>query len=62
MKQYKCTKCGSKDLFLRKSGCNTALYCGDCGAWLKWVGKKERPLVERFIESQSEGDNHNISL
>lgn len=55
MKQYECTKCRSKDLFLRKSGSNTGLYCGDCGAWLKWVGKKELPLVERFIESYRNG-------
>lgn len=51
MKEYKCTKCGSNDLFLKKSGNNTGLYCGDCGAWLKWVGKREMALVERFIES-----------
>ena len=52
MRMYECPKCGSKDLFLRKSGNNTGLYCGDCGAWIKWVGKKEIPLVERFIESR----------
>lgn len=52
MRMYECPKCGSKDLFLRKSGNNTGLYCGDCGAWIKRVGKKEIPLVERFIESR----------
>ncbi len=52
MRMYECPKCGSKDLFLRKSGNNTGLYCGDCGAWIKWAGKKEIPLVERFIESR----------
>ena len=55
MKQYECTKCGSKDLFLRKSGRNTGLYCGNCGVWLKCVGKKELPLVKRFIENHSKG-------
>ena len=53
MKQYSCPKCGSKDLFLKESGNHTGLYCGDCGSWLKWVSKKEKPLVERFIEKES---------
>ena len=26
------------------------MYCSDCSAWLKWVGKKEIPLVEKWIE------------
>lgn len=30
------------------------LYCGDCGAWLKWISKKELPLVERFLKNNKE--------
>lgn len=41
MKQYECKKCGSKDLFFRKSGNNTGLYCGDCGQRLKWEEQYE---------------------
>ncbi len=52
MKTYVCDKCGSIDLFLEEKGRHTGLYCGDCGAWLKWVGKKEIPLVKRFIEAR----------
>lgn len=50
MKEYSCNKCGSTDLFIKKSGNNVGLYCGDCGSWIKWVSKKELLLVERFIE------------
>ncbi len=60
MKMYECPKCKSKDLFLRESGTQKGLYCGDCGAWIKWVGKKELPLVERFIEEN--GGNHNADI
>lgn len=52
MKEYECPKCQSKDLFTKKEGNATGLYCGDCGKWIKWVGKEELRLVERFIESQ----------
>lgn len=53
MKEYSCPKCGSKDLFLRASGNNNGLYCGDCGAWIKWISKKELQLVERFLEHEN---------
>lgn len=47
MKQYRCTTCGSKNLFLKKLGRNIILYCDDCGTWLNWnMVKKERPLVK----------------
>jgi transcription elongation factor Elf1 len=55
MKEYSCPKCNSTDLFIRKSGNNTGLYCGDCGAWIKWIGKKEIPLVERFLNFDFSG-------
>lgn len=54
MKEYSCPKCNSTDLFIRKSGNNTGLHCGDCGAWIKWIGKKEIPLVERFLKQHKE--------
>lgn len=46
MKEYKCPKCNSKNLFVKKVGNNTGLYCGDCGAWIKWVGKNELRIFE----------------
>lgn len=51
MKEYSCPKCESKDVFIDDRGEQKALICGDCGRWIKWVGKKELPLVNRFIES-----------
>lgn len=54
MKTYCCEKCESIDVFIDDRGNQKALMCGDCGAWLKWIGKKELPLVKRFIESNKE--------
>lgn len=54
MKNYVCHKCGSVDVFIDERGVQKALICGDCGAWLKWIGKKELPLVERFLKSNEE--------
>ena len=66
MKEYYCNKCGSADVFIDDRGNQKALMCGDCGMWLKWVGKKELPLVERYIKSKSHGkescDNHKETL
>lgn len=50
MESYVCKKCGSVDVFLKSNGTQTGLYCRDCDTWLKWVGKKEIPLVEKWIE------------
>lgn len=57
MKNFSCPKCGSEDLFLRKSGNNMGLYCGDCGKWIKWVNKNERTIIEKYIEMRSRGIN-----
>lgn len=54
MKIYCCDKCGSLDVFIDDRGNQKALMCSDCGKWIKWVSKKELPLVERFIESNQE--------
>lgn len=54
MKTYCCSKCGSIDVFIVDRGSQKALMCGDCGIWLKWISKKELPLIERFINSNKE--------
>lgn len=41
MYQNCCKKCGSTDLYIDQNGNNTGLYCSDCGAWIKWLSKKE---------------------
>lgn len=58
MKNYACKKCGSMDLFIKQNSGQTGLYCGDCGGWIKWVGKSELPIVEKFIEEQKEDINN----
>lgn len=47
MKEFECSKCHSKDVFISKSGNNTGLYCGDCGKWITWLNKDQLRLVER---------------
>lgn len=53
MTTFCCKKCGSLDLFTKESGTQTGLYCKDCGAWLKWLGKEELRLVELQLAMQN---------
>lgn len=46
MYQNCCKKCGSLDLHTEIKGGNTGLYCSDCGAWIKWLGKDELRAFE----------------
>ena len=62
MKSYACTKCGSVDVFIKDRGNQKALICGDCGSWLKWIGKAELPLVERYIENNSDIEKVEINI
>lgn len=62
MKSYACTKCGSTDVFINDRGSQKALICGDCGAWLKWIGKAELLLVERYIASNSDIEKIEINI
>ena len=45
-----CRKCKSKNLVLIKKGSQVGLYCKDCFAWQKWVGKKELTVTEKIYE------------
>lgn len=49
MYQNSCKKCGSISLHTEVKGNNTGLYCNDCGAWVKWLGKDE---LRAFKHSQ----------
>ena len=62
MKSYACTKCGSTDVFIDDRGTQKALICGDCCAWLKWIGKAELPLVKRYIEVNSDIEKNEINI
>ena len=46
MYQNCCKKCGSIDLHTEVKGSNTGLYCNECGAWVKWLGKDELRAFE----------------
>jgi len=50
MYQNCCTKCGSTELHTAPKGNNTGLYCSDCGAWVKWLGKDELRAFEHTKE------------
>lgn len=47
---FKCRKCESENLFTEKSGNNIGLYCSNCGAWQKWLGKDELRVFEHSKE------------
>ena len=57
MYQNCCTKCGSIALHTEVKGNNTGLYCDDCGAWIKWLGKDE---LRAFKHSQKEEEKNVI--
>ena len=40
-----CRKCSGMGFFLQQHGMQVGMYCDNCGAWLKWVGKKD---IESF--------------
>lgn len=58
MYQNCCKKCGSILLHTEVKGSNTGLYCDDCGAWVKWLGKDE---LRAFEHSQKEKCNNESS-
>lgn len=50
MKLFACEKCGSLDVYTKKNGSATGLYCGDCGKWIKWLNKEDKILFEKQKE------------
>lgn len=75
MYQNYCKKCRSTSLHTEVKGNNTGLYCDDCGAWQRWLGKdelrafefsmrkatkEERDSVNRYIESISKSTGVNF--
>lgn len=40
--------------FIKQKGNNTGLYCGDCGAWIKWLNKDEINLYEHENKKSNE--------
>lgn len=60
MKEFKCTKCNSSDVFISKSGNNVGLYCDDCGAWLKWLGKDELRAFEHSMREATSEERESV--
>lgn len=54
MYQNCCRKCGSTSLYTENKGNNTGLYCSDCGAWIKWLGKDELRAFNHSQKNQSD--------
>lgn len=52
-----CKKCGSILLHTEVKGNNTGLYCDDCGAWIKWLGKDELRAFEHSENKQEKKFN-----
>ena len=52
MYQNCCKKCGSVSLYTELKGNNTGLYCDDCGAFQKWLGKDELRAFEHANKSR----------
>ena len=52
MYQNCCKKCGSISLHTEVKGNNTGLYCDDCGAFQKWLGKNELRAFEYANKSR----------
>ncbi len=59
MYQNCCKKCGSIDLFTKQNGNNTGLYCSDCGAWIKWLGKDE---LRAYENSKTEAKAEDVKV
>lgn len=56
MNQNCCKKCGSISLHTEVKGNNTGLYCNDCGAWVKWLGKDELRAFEHSKKTKNNTD------
>lgn len=54
MYQNCCKKCGSISLHTEVKGNNTGLYCDDCGAWIKWLGKNELRAFEYAKQTEKQ--------
>lgn len=54
MYQNCCEKCGSISLHTEVKGNNIGLYCDDCGAWIKWLGKDELRAFEYAKQTEKQ--------
>lgn len=56
MNNFVCKKCGSVIVHVKENGTQIGLYCSECGAWIKWLGKDDKRLAELQIQDNKELD------
>ena len=61
MYQNCCKKCGSTSLYTEAKGNNTGLYCDDCGAWIKWLGKDELRAFEHSMREATKEEKDSVN-
>ena len=54
--EYKCV-CGFEEFHTKQNtkinnGIQTGLYCSGCGRWIKWLGKEEVRLFDKYLEER----------
>lgn len=63
--EERCTSCGhnlKETAEIRQKGSHTGLYCSNCSSWIKWVSKKERPLLKSLIKGVESTENEDSDL
>lgn len=56
-----CRKCGSTSLHTEVKGNNTGLYCDDCGAWQRWLGKDELRSFEHLMREATKEEKDSVN-
>lgn len=56
-----CRKCGSTSLHTEVKGNNTGLYCDDCGAWQRWLGKNELRAFEYSMREATKEEKDSVN-
>ena len=50
--KFECKRCGGKEYKIVTAGQHTGLYCDRCGAWQKWLNKKEKKEYETNTDNK----------
>ncbi|MBE5968334.1 MAG: hypothetical protein E7255_15505 [Lachnospiraceae bacterium] len=50
MIKFECKKCHSNEFFIKENGNQNGLYCADCGAWQKWLGRDEYSAYTNMVK------------
>lgn len=59
--QLICKRCNEREIYLQYRGMQIGAYCSNCGAWLKWIGKKDLPYyTARGLKILAEGQQVTI--